>query len=88
MGYFGQLGYMFAPKWEAYGRFGQLLTEGGPNRMEEYAGGLNYYLFGQNAKIQGEAVYVPNEAAFSSSTASTSANTQDLIFRLQLQLKF
>lgn len=88
MGYFGQLGYMFAPKWEAYGRFGQLLTEGGPNRMEEYATGLNYYMFGQNAKVQGEAVYIPNEAAFSSSTATTSANTQDLIFRLQLQLKF
>ncbi|MGN6369886.1 MAG: porin [Phycisphaerae bacterium] len=88
LGYYGQVGYVFAPQWEVWGRAGQLLTEGGPNRMEEYSLGLNYYMYGNNAKIQAEGSYVPNEAAFNSSTADTAINTQDMIFRLQFQLKF
>ncbi len=79
---------MITPQIEAVGRAGDLLTEGEPNQMQEYTLGLNYYMYGNNAKIQGEMDYVPSEAAFNSSTAATAINTQDTIFRVQFQLKF
>ncbi|HUO08893.1 MAG TPA: porin [Phycisphaerae bacterium] len=88
LGYYGQVGYMITPKIEAVARAGELLTEGEPNKMEEYSLGLNYYMFGNNAKVQAEGMFIPSEAAYSSSQASTAINTQDLIFRLQFQLKF
>ena len=87
-GFYGQAGYMITPQIEAVTRAGDLLTEGEPNNMQEYTLGLNYYMYGNNAKVQGEVDYVPNEAAFNSSTAATAINTQDLIFRVQFQLKF
>jgi len=86
--YYGQIGYMLNKQWEIVGRAGQILTEGGPNRMEEYSLGLNYFMYGKNVKIQGDVTYIPNEAALSNSTFGTFVNTQDLVARLQLQLKF
>ena len=56
--------------------------------MQEYTLGVNYYLFGQNAKVQLAETFVPNEAAFSDSGANTLMNTQDWITQLQFQLKF
>jgi hypothetical protein len=56
--------------------------------MEEYALGLNYYLFGHSFKIQSDVTYIPNAAAYTSSVMGSAVNTQDLIFRTQLQLKF
>jgi len=86
--YYGQIGYMINKQWEIVGRAGQLLTEGGPNRMEEYSVGVNYFPFGKNVKIQTDLTYIPNEAALSNTTFGTFINTQDLIARIQLQLKF
>jgi hypothetical protein len=88
LGYYGQAGYMLNKNWEIVGRVGQLRTEGAPNTMEEYALGLNYYLFGKNFKIQSDVTFIPNEAAYSSSSPGTVLNTQETLFRLQLQLKF
>jgi hypothetical protein len=87
-GYYGQVGYMLTKKWELAARAGQFLSEGSSNRTEEYALGLNYYVFGNNFKIQTDVTYIPNEAAFTSSTLDSVINTQDLIFRMQVQLKF
>jgi len=92
-GYYGQVGYVLPGKFgpgqvEFVGRVGQLLTEGFPNQSEEYALGVNYYLFGQNAKIQSDVTYIPNEAAYNSTTVDSFINTQDIIYRIQLQLKF
>ena len=86
--YYGQIGYMLTPQFELVGRAGQLLTEGGPNQMEEYSLGANYFLFGKNVKLQGDVTYIPNEAALSNTTFGTFINTQDVIARVQLQLKF
>ena len=93
LGYYGQAGYVLPGKIgpgrvEIVGRVGQLLTEGFPNQSEEYAMGVNYYLFGHNAKIQTDVTYIPNEAAYTSTTTATFINTQDIIYRIQLQLKF
>ena len=89
LGYYLQAGYMFVPhRWEVVGRFEQLLTTGLPNHMEAYSVGLDYYLFGDNAKIQTALTFVPNQAAYTSPTGDTVMNTQDLIYQLQFQLKF
>lgn len=87
VGYYGQVGYMILPKWEVVGRAGQYYTEGGSNHLDEYTFGLNYFIFGQNLKVQADVTYIP-DAAFTSSTDGTSQNTSDFITRLQLQLKF
>jgi phosphate-selective porin OprO and OprP len=88
LGYYGQTGYMLTKQLELVARAGQLLTEGSSNTMEEYAMGLNYYFFGQNLKIQADVTYIPNAAAYTSSVMGSAINTEDLIFRTQLQLKF
>jgi hypothetical protein len=88
LGYYGQAGYMLTKQLELVGRAGQFVTEGSSSRMEEYALGLNYYLFGHNLKLQADMTYIPNAAAYTSSVMGSAVNTQDLIFRTQLQLKF
>ena len=79
---------MLTPQWEVVGRAGEFFTEGGPNRMDELTLGVNYFMFGKNVKVQGDVTYIPNEAAITNSTFGTSQNTQDVITRVQLQLKF
>jgi hypothetical protein len=88
IGYFIQSGYFLIPKkFEAAGRFGQLYTNGLPHQMDVYTLGLNYYLFGENTKLQLAETYIPRQAALTSSNGSL-VNTQDWITELQLQMKF
>lgn len=87
-GYFVQSGYFLVPhKWEIAGRFDQLFTGGLPNVMEEYTLGVNYYMFGENAKIQTAVTYIPNEAGLTNNVGSV-VNTQDIYGEIQFQLKF
>jgi hypothetical protein len=87
-GYYAQASYFVLPeKLELAARAGVLLTEGGPNVGEFYSVGANYYLYGNNVKLQSDVTYTP-EAAFTDSAAALLQNTHDLIFRMQLQLKF
>jgi hypothetical protein len=87
-GGYGQIGYMIIPqKLELVGRGGVLDTEGSDKLAQYYSAGANYYLYGQNLKIQSDVTYTP-DSAFTSATGSLLANTQDLLFRVQLQLKF
>ncbi len=87
-GYYIQSGYFLVPhKWEIAGRFDQLITDGLPNVMEEYALGLNYYLCGENAKIQTAVTFIPNEAGLTNNVGSV-VNTQDIYGEIQFQLKF
>jgi hypothetical protein len=88
LGYYGQAGYMLTKQLELVARAGQFITEGSSSRMEEYALGLNYYVFGHNFKIQSDMTFIPNAAGYTSSVMGSAVNTQDLIFRTQLQLKF
>jgi hypothetical protein len=88
VGYYGQAGYMVTKNLELAVRAGQFVTEGSPNQSMEYAVAATYFLYGHNLKLQSDFTFVPGEAAFTSSTLGTAANTQDAIFRLQLQLKF
>jgi hypothetical protein len=87
-GYFVQAGYFVVPKHlEIAGRFGQLYTNGLHHEMDEYEVGLNYYIRGQNLKLQLAETYIPRQAAVTSNYGSIT-NTQDWITQIQLQLKF
>ncbi len=87
LGYYGQAGYMLNKNWEVVARAGQFLTEGSTNRAEEYTLGMNYYFYGQNLKLQTDVTYLPI-APYTSSVMGSAVNTHDVIFRMQLQLKF
>lgn len=87
--YYGQVGYFVLPKkLELVGRVGTILTEGGKDSAEYYTIGANYYLFGHGAKIQSDVTWVPNYAAFSDASSDQVQNTSEIIYRLQLQVKF
>jgi hypothetical protein len=88
IGYFIESGYFLIPrKFEIVGRFGQLYTDGLPHEMDEYAAGLNYYLFGENARLELAETYIPRQAALTSGNG-TFINTRDWITEAQFQVKF
>lgn len=87
-GTYGQVGYFLIPeKLELVGRTGILATEGYPNIGEFYSLGANYYVYGHNLKFLSDVTYTP-EAAYTDASSGLLQNTHDLLFRLQLQLKF
>ncbi len=86
-GYYAQLGYMIIPqRLEIVGRAGVLLDEGDPNISDYYTLGANYYLFGNNAKILADINYAP-ETAYTDAATLQILNTNEVVFRLQFQLK-
>jgi hypothetical protein len=86
--YYGQVGYFVIPqRLELIARAGMLLTEGYPNVGEVYTIGANYYIFGQNFKIQTDVTYTP-EAPFTDAASGLLQNTHDVVARIQLQAKF
>jgi hypothetical protein len=88
-GAYGQAGYFVVPRTvELVGRAGVLGTEGGSNIGEYYTVGANYYVFkNQNFKIMTDVTYTP-EAAYTDAATSLLQNTHDVVFRVQLQIKF
>ncbi len=88
LGAYGEAGYFIVPhRWELAARIGDLTTDGQGKQSMEYTAGVNYYIFGENAKIQTAFTYLPN-AAYSSPNIGANANTQDFITQVQLQVKF
>ncbi len=89
LGYNVDAGYFIVPhKWEVVGRFAQLKTQGSNLTATQYELGLNYYMFGENAKIQGAVSYLPSGAPYTSAGVDSAINTQDIIGQLQFQMKF
>ena len=87
-GYYAQIGYMVIPqKLEVLGRGGAIMTEGDPNVGEYYTLGLNYYLYGNNAKVSADVTY-SSEAAFTDAGDASIQNAHEVLFKLQLQLAF
>ena len=60
---------------------------GRPDLGEFYTAGANYYVYGNNFKIQSDVTFTP-EAAYTDAATSLLQNTHDVIFRLQVQMKF
>jgi len=86
--YYASVGYMVIPKkLEFVGRAEYLLTEGFPNIGEYYTVGANYYLMGNNAKIQTDVTYSP-EAVQTDTGDTQLQNAHQLAFRVQFQLSF
>ncbi len=87
-GYYGQLGYYLVPeRWELAGRVSGVDFELPNNPLvsgdvTEYTLGLNYYLYGHNAKIQMDYSFLDNERFFSRSSLSNH------LLRLQTQFLF
>ncbi len=87
--YYGEMGYFLVPRrWQIIGRAGELLTESWNRQMMEYGLGLNYYFYGENARIQTAIIYIPDAAALSSSSMNIVSNAQNLVSFVQFQLKF
>jgi hypothetical protein len=86
--YYAQAGYMIVPRtFELLGRVSYLLDEGDPNNASYYTLAGEYYLYGNNAKILADINYTP-KAAYTDSSTLQIANTRQVVFRVQLQLKF
>jgi len=85
-----QVGYFIIPKkLEAAGRVGAVWDIGpGGEGVWEYAGGVNYYLHGQNCKLTADVTKI-NELAVQSRAANYIDLNDDLtMFRVQLQVMF
>jgi hypothetical protein len=87
-GAYGQVGYFIVPqKFELVARAGFLGTEGAPNIGQYYSLGANYYVYKHNFKIVADVTYTP-EAPYTDAATGQLQNTQDIMVRLQAQLKF
>jgi hypothetical protein len=86
-GYYGQLGYYLVPEhWEIAGRisgvdFNQVNNPTVLGDVTEYTIGLNYYLYGHNAKIQMDYSFLDNDRF----TGTSLSNHQ---VRVQTQILF
>ncbi|MGC8552036.1 MAG: hypothetical protein ACP5O7_04125 [Phycisphaerae bacterium] len=90
LAYYVQGGYFVIPhKLELAASFGQFfnLSQGQNNRMDAYEAGVNYYIFGDNVKLQADEIYIPR-AAFTNQFSETLINTQNYVTEVQLQVKF
>jgi hypothetical protein len=93
-GAYVQLGY-FLPipgledKIEAVARVGGVSTMGnGQEGTWEYGGGLNYYIEGNNVKLQTDVIKVSESPISSSYSSLANVNDDALVWRVQLQVAF
>ena len=76
-------------KLEAVARVGGLsTTANGTEAAWEYTGGLNYYLQGNNVKLQADITKITEAPISSSGVGISNVNDSPLIFRVQLQVEF
>ena len=76
-------------KLEAVTRVGGISTlANGQEGAWEYAGGLNYYIEGNNVKLQADVTKITEVPITSSVSSLANVNDQPLIFRVQLQVNF
>lgn len=86
--YYASLGYMVIPKrLELVGRAEYLFTQGLANIGEYYTIGANYYIYGNNVKIQTDLTYTP-EAVQTDTGDTQLQNAHELAYRMQFQVSF
>lgn len=91
-----QVGYLFAPRWEAYGRydfiyFGPDSAFLGTNKqqnVQEISVGINYYIHGESAKLTLDLTYLPEGTPFSDTGAGIlqSDGHNEFVLGAQFQL--
>jgi phosphate-selective porin len=93
-GAYMQMGYLLPipgleRKLEAVARIGGISTlANGQEGAWEYAGGLNYYIDGNNFKLQADVTKITEVPISNSLSSLANVNDQPLIFRVQLQVNF
>ncbi len=86
-GYYIQGGYFLVPhKWELAASFGQLFPSGLPPATTAFEVGLNYYIIGNNVKLQAAETYVNDP--FTQPDAGTYVGADNYITQIQLQVAF
>lgn len=87
-GGYWQAGYFIVPqKVELVARLGGIWDFGGDN-MWEYAGGVNYYIRGNNLKLQADVTAINELPVRSNRVEFINQNDDIVMFRLQLQAAF
>ena len=93
-GAYGQFGYFlpipgYEDKIEAVVRVGGISTlAGGQEGTWEYAAGLNYYIEGNNVKLQTDFAKVSEVPISNNYSSLANVNDDALLFRVQLQVRF
>jgi hypothetical protein len=93
-GAYAQVGYFlpipgFEKKIEAVGRVGAVTAAGQNSECTwEYAAGVNYYIQGNNVKLQFDVTKIDQVPISSATSSMANVNDKPLIFRMQLQVAF
>ena len=83
-GFYGQIGYFLIPKrFEVALRSSQISREGANNDENEYSVAINYFIKGQNAKVQADYTRLIDEDAI----VGPNDETRNLV-RTQIQFYF
>ncbi|MBL7685340.1 MAG: hypothetical protein JNK65_04805 [Deltaproteobacteria bacterium] len=86
-GYYAQAGYFILPTHlEVAARASQVFLDGPNNNKSEYTGGLNYYFFGHDLKLQADYSYLRSQV--DPTKFAGARNQNDHRVRLQLQAWF
>jgi phosphate-selective porin OprO/OprP len=86
-GYYAQAGYFIIPRhFEVAARSSQVFLGGANNNRSEFMGGLNYFIFGHDLKLQADYAFLPRQVNPSSNAGDSKKN--DHRFRIQLQSWF
>jgi hypothetical protein len=89
----GQVSYLFAPKWEAYGRYefihfdGKEFNPAAKNDISIITAGVNWYIHGDNLKLTVDAMYLPNGSPVADDGSGILSNGRaEVVGRVQVQL--
>jgi hypothetical protein len=94
-GFLAQIGYVFAPKWEVFGRADWVQLDSNSfasnrattnDQVYEFTVGVNYYLYKHNAKITVDLNYLPNGSPDLPGLGYLATDDNSFVLRTQLQL--
>ena len=86
-----EIGYMVTPKLEPFARYEYMYLQGTPagsqNNVQEISIGANYYIYGHNVKLTGQAMYLPHGIPIGDDGSDVEASNgkAELVFISQLQ---
>jgi hypothetical protein len=93
-GFLAQAGYLIQQKWEPFVQYSFIdfdsdgLPAGSENQIHEITVGVNYFLYGHNAKFTLDGTWLPNGTPVGDSGGDILTNNGDseLVIRVQFQL--
>lgn len=93
-GFFAQAGYLINQKWEPFARYSFIdfdsdgFAAGVENQVHEITLGVNYFIYGHNAKLTLDGTWLPNGSPVADDGAGILANDgeSEFVIRAQFQL--